>query len=542
MTTVTKPMEVENAAGGCPFSLKRLVPTSRTGVTSAMAWAGTVAGSAAGGAAGALAGAAAGVVPAFFTFGLSVPVGAVLGGLGGMTTGGCAGAFLGGVAGLAGFYYKKEIKDAAKKAEQTARDTKDLAIYFTDISAWKIFGESFFRFKYQQRDGSHCPVVRAFGGNTFVNFKDVHVRLQDLEAAAQRGDIVRHNWLGPAKLADQLMVDGVFGLGASYEDHKMAREWLDSSLWGAAKKWDEEQVRAFAKSFVDEHPVLQMPKSIKVYTVAFLAKHWLGLSDEDFDAKVFVKDYQSNRYLFTLFPDWMLSFPVVRRVRDWIQRQQENYVSLIIESIQRTYPEEVEGKNLRVIAATALDALCFAGGLSVGETASRVIAGISNKTGDLGKEGFKVTRDNINEVIFETMRLFPAVSNVAYERLTPFGKGAGAEVTGREVLAIGPVMRDPEAWGPDAEEFHLREPNEYKKPAFCPFANGATKRDCPGADLALALIRSMVLEIDSRPWQVQRKWLHTLPVPSPVPIPGGLGRTKVWFWGYSNEDFAVEFL
>jgi cytochrome P450 len=459
-----------------------------------------------------------------------------------MTTGGCAGALLGGVAGLAGFNYKKEIKDAAKKAEQTAKDTKDLAIYMTDISAWKIFGESFYRFRYQQRDGSHCPFVRAFGGNTFVTAQDVHLRLSDLEDAAQRGDIVRHNWLGPAKLANQLMVDGVFGLGAPYEDHKMAREWLDSSLWGAAKKWDEEQVRAFAKSFVDEHPVLQMPKSIKVYTVAFLGKHWLGLRDNEFDANVFVKDYQSNRYLFTLFPDWMLSFPVVRRVRDWIQRMQENYVQLITESIQRTYPKEVEGKNVRVIAATALDALCFAGGLSVGETISRVIAGISNKTGDLGKENFKVTRDNISEVIFETMRLFPAVSNVAYERLRPFGKGAGAEVTGREVLAIGPVMRDPKAWGDDAEEFHLREPNVYKTPAFCPFANGATKRDCPGADLALALIRSMVLEINSRPWQVQRKWIHTLPVPSPVPIPGGLGRTKVWFWGYSNEDFAVEFL
>jgi len=534
--------EVEQTTGRCPFSLTRLVPTTRTGVTSAAACAGTVAGSTTGGVAGALAGAAAGVVPAFFTFGLSVPVGAVLGGIGGMTTGGAAGAILGGVAGLAGFSYKKEIKDIAKKASQTAEDTKDLAIYMIDISGWKLAGESFYRFKYQQRDGSHCPMVRAFGGNTFVTTQDVHLRLQDLEAAAQRGDIVRHNWLGPAKLANQLMIDGVFGLGASYDDHKIAREWLDSSLWGAAKKWNEAQVKAFAKSFVDQHPVLQMPKSVKVYTVAFLARHWLGLGDDEFDAEKFVKDYQSNRYLFTLLPDWMLSFPVLSRLRDWINKQQEQYVQVITASIQRTYPEELAGKNVRMIAATALDALCFAGGLSVGETTSRVIAGISNKTGDLGKEGFKVTPDNINEVIFETMRLFPAVSNVAYERLRPFGKGAGAEATGRELLAIGPVMRDPETWGTDAEEFRLREPNVYKTPAFCPFANGATGRDCPGADLALALIRSMVLEINSRPWQVQRKWIHTLPMPGPVPIPGGLGKTKVWFWGYSNEDFAVEFL
>jgi len=86
-------------------------------VTVASAAAGTVAGSVAGGGMGTLAGATVGAVvgfvPAIFTLGLSIPIGAVIGGGTGFCTGvvagGSVGVVGGGAAGYGGFTYRKEI-------------------------------------------------------------------------------------------------------------------------------------------------------------------------------------------------------------------------------------------------------------------------------------------------------------------------------------------------------------------------------------------------------------------------------------------------
>jgi len=85
------------------------------------AGAGALTGGAAGGGAGVVAGgaigAAVGVVPAIFTFGLSIPVCAVIGGaIGGgvgVTAGGTGGAVVGGAAGYGGHKYRKEIASGA---------------------------------------------------------------------------------------------------------------------------------------------------------------------------------------------------------------------------------------------------------------------------------------------------------------------------------------------------------------------------------------------------------------------------------------------
>jgi len=86
------------------------------------AGAGAVAGGTAGGASGTVAGgvigAAAGIIPAFFTFGLSIPFCAIVGGGIGMgvgtAAGGTGGAVAGGAAGYGGHKYRKEIGDGAR--------------------------------------------------------------------------------------------------------------------------------------------------------------------------------------------------------------------------------------------------------------------------------------------------------------------------------------------------------------------------------------------------------------------------------------------
>merc|ERR1712187_132000 len=66
---------------------------------------------------GATIGAAVGVVPAIFTLGLSIPVGAAIGGSIGAATGGSIGFGTGGVLGYGIFTKRREIKDAASSVK-----------------------------------------------------------------------------------------------------------------------------------------------------------------------------------------------------------------------------------------------------------------------------------------------------------------------------------------------------------------------------------------------------------------------------------------
>jgi hypothetical protein len=88
--------------------------TTKVGVTATSTAAGAVVGGTTIGAVGTLVGAAAGVVPAIFTFGLSIPAGAVIGMCAGTAIGGSAGAVTGGVTGYTGFTHGKTIKEKVK--------------------------------------------------------------------------------------------------------------------------------------------------------------------------------------------------------------------------------------------------------------------------------------------------------------------------------------------------------------------------------------------------------------------------------------------
>merc|ERR1711879_811362 len=88
--------------------------TTTVGVTTTCTAAGAVVGGTTIGAAGTVVGAAVGVVPAIFTFGLSIPVGAMIGMCAGTPIGGSVGAVSGGVAGYTGFTHGKAIKESVK--------------------------------------------------------------------------------------------------------------------------------------------------------------------------------------------------------------------------------------------------------------------------------------------------------------------------------------------------------------------------------------------------------------------------------------------
>merc|ERR1719488_316747 len=100
---------------------KELANNQRVQVTTASAAGGAVVGGAGGGLVGAGAGALVGLPAALFTFGLSIPVCATVGGAVGATAGATTGAAAGGAAGYTGHKYKKEISDSARSLFGKAR-------------------------------------------------------------------------------------------------------------------------------------------------------------------------------------------------------------------------------------------------------------------------------------------------------------------------------------------------------------------------------------------------------------------------------------
>lgn len=109
--TKTKLTMLANTAS---IKTKEIASNQRVQVTAASAAGGAAVGGVGGGAVGAGAGALVGLPAALFTFGLSIPVCATVGGAVGATAGATTGAAAGGAAGYTGHKYKKEISDGAK--------------------------------------------------------------------------------------------------------------------------------------------------------------------------------------------------------------------------------------------------------------------------------------------------------------------------------------------------------------------------------------------------------------------------------------------
>jgi len=125
-------------AGEFAAKTQQVVSSDKFKVTAASATAGAVAGGGAGAVVGTTAGAALGLIPALFTFGLSIPVFAVVGGCIGTASGTATGAAGGGAIGYGGYTYKKEIRAGAKTVVTTVNDNTQLAKNKLQFSAAKV--------------------------------------------------------------------------------------------------------------------------------------------------------------------------------------------------------------------------------------------------------------------------------------------------------------------------------------------------------------------------------------------------------------------
>merc|ERR1712125_166519 len=127
-TSKTKTVEVLDLAKSKAYKGYELATTTKVGVTSTAAVAGAVVGGAATGTFGTVAGAVVGIVPAIFTFGLSIPAGAVAGGCVGTAVGGSVGAVGGGALGYGGFTHRETLSHGWSKVSKKVDELRMFAI------------------------------------------------------------------------------------------------------------------------------------------------------------------------------------------------------------------------------------------------------------------------------------------------------------------------------------------------------------------------------------------------------------------------------
>lgn len=125
-------------AGGFAKLPEQAMASDKFKVTAASGAAGAIVGGGTGAVVGTTAGAAVGLIPALFTFGLSIPFCAVVGGCVGTASGSATGAAGGSAIGYGGYMYKKEIRSGADTVATKLKDQTACAKKTAWSSAAKV--------------------------------------------------------------------------------------------------------------------------------------------------------------------------------------------------------------------------------------------------------------------------------------------------------------------------------------------------------------------------------------------------------------------
>ena len=153
--------------------------------------------------------------------------------------------------------------------------------------------------------------------------------------------------------------------------------------------------------------------------------------------------------------------------------------------------------QIAIVNSNLLDALIFAGGLSVPGAIGLGVAALYAP--DSPAAGITLTKDNAARYAWETTRFFPPVLGFPFVNATDKERPL-------KILAVGMGQRAADAWGADAEEpsFRLRSMSEYHKwwVGHADHADGGDgpRRTCPGKDLSMTMIEAWFLAWDEARW------------------------------------------
>lgn len=253
---------------------------------------------------------------------------------------------------------------------------------------------------------------------------------------------------------------------------------------------------------------------VKVWVIKILHHVLLNIQLDTATCEAFLEVQFKITLLSSFVPTGVTSFvasfidvdDLVKWRSEWLQRytdalRKSDYIKGL----------GLDAKRMHILSSSILDAMLFAGGASVGLVASCALAVVYGDASPLARDAVPSQKTDFfaKQVTWECIRYFPAV--VGFPWVVP-GAAKNNQGSHRTILALAAALKDPRAWGEDAEEFRLRDLAEYhaKSTAFAEQAiakEGVAggSRSCPGQTLALVMVEEFL-----KAWfEQESKW--TLP-------------------------------
>lgn len=359
--------------------------------------------------------------------------------------------------------------------------------------------------KHQQ---AHFPGPEA---DSYLGNAAMSAQLAAVPAGLDSGAITRRNMLGYILLNDMYWFDlpaGNRGLGLggqSLEIHSYVRPIIDKAV-GVAGTWTVQGVRASAAAFqASKRSTMEIQGDVKVWTQQVLHETVYGVAISEQDAHDFA-EFQTKVLMSVVVPQDFVD--AARKIAggeatlhkalgfDSTVLKKKAYLGKWLPYVKARYGAGLSDEQLAVVNSNLLDALVFAGGLSVPGAIGPGIGALYASNSPAA--GIKLSALNAVQYAWEATRYFPPVLGF------PFVKKS--ETLPLKIMAVGMGQRAADAWGEDAEKpaFRLRDMATYHK-YWVGHADGADngkeRRSCPGKSLSMALIEAWFLAWQQASWE-----------------------------------------
>jgi len=335
---------------------------------------------------------------------------------------------------------------------------------------------------------------------SYLTNGEIRATMQAVPDLLASGEITRTNMLGFLLLNGKFWYDlpeGEQGLGLggqSLQLHSLVRPILDRVFGKGA--WDASAIEQQAREFVDSKSQMDMKTGPKIWTQQVLHRIAYGIEISESEAEEF-SEFQQKALITSVLPPFLVNLARSTGVESLLenaigyqelQAKKDQYLDRFLSITKERYCPSCNDQELSIVNSNLLDALIFAGGLSVPGV---ILPGIATLyAGDQSPApGLQLRADNTEPFAWETTRYFPPVLGF------PFVDNTKSRPLQIMALAVG--QRSADVWGDDAEAptFRLRDMQTYYEnwvghADFAEDPAGELTRRCPGKSLSFAMIEA----------------------------------------------------
>ena len=357
-------------------------------------------------------------------------------------------------------------------------------------------------FRNLSTDGRTAQTIHA---TYHITWSGVDGILADVPRMERDGEFHRpHCELGTCRLdATQWQDVPIKTIGLCMPSHHRAvvRPFMDRILeTGSTRNWTRSQVdSAVHRFFAGRTRIDADAVSVLVARLLWKVHTGLDLSDEQLTEFVYIMGVALTAAIVPPYLQRDVVATYRRRMYPEIEREIRRDTGLFA-SI-----DPCDTELHRILSSAILDSLIFAGGLSIPTVITSCLAVLYSAHSPAPTMRHRLGRQNLEQFVFETIRLFPPVPDYPY--YDPNGT--------RQLLSLQMALRDRRAWGAsgDVDAFVLRDKAYYHRLmgvawAHCttvqtPMAAHPTRR-CPAKDLSVACITSFFLHLlpEQTRWEV----------------------------------------